>query len=197
MTLGELATMINGEKWLPDGRVCPLTVIKCRNYTHDTLYQLPVSPSPNLPNMKSVYLYPSTCLFEGTAASLGRGTPFPFQVYGHPDMKDCSFSFTPQSISGAKNPPLMGKRCCGVDLRSIPDKDILAKGVDLSFIIDAYNKMNIGDRFFTPFFEKLIGVDYVRTMIEEGKTAGEISAMWQEDVKKFREQRRLYLLYHD
>ncbi|MDR0815733.1 MAG: DUF1343 domain-containing protein [Bacteroidales bacterium] len=195
MTLGELALMVNGEKWLPEGRVCALSVIKCRNYTRNSLYRLPVAPSPNLPNMKSVYLYPSICLFEGTQASLGRGTSFPFQVYGHPDMRDCSFSFTPQSLPAAKNPPLLGKLCHGVDLRSLPDREIIDKGVDLSHIIDAYQKMNIGKQFFTAFFEKLVGVDYVKTMIMEGKTAEEIKAVWQDDVEKFKEQRRPYLLY--
>uniref|UniRef100_UPI003AF08547 exo-beta-N-acetylmuramidase NamZ family protein n=1 Tax=Dysgonomonas gadei TaxID=156974 RepID=UPI003AF08547 len=124
MTLGELALMINGERWLPESRVCDLTVIKCKNYTHQTLYQLPVPPSPNLPNMKSIYLYPSTCLFEATPVSLGRGTEFPFQVYGHPNMKGYSFSFTPRSIPGAKNPPQLDRECFGVDLRNIPDEEI-------------------------------------------------------------------------
>jgi uncharacterized protein YbbC (DUF1343 family) len=195
MTLGELSGMINGERWLPKGRVCELTVIKCRNYTHRMMYRLPIAPSPNLPNMKSIYLYPSVCLFEGTALSLGRGTEFPFQVYGHPGMKNCTFSFTPRSIPGAINPPLCDKLCYGVDLRDVPDREIWEKGLDLSYIIDAYNSLNMGNRFFTPFFEKLIGVDYVRTMICEGKSAVEIKAMWKDDVKMFEEQRRPYLLY--
>ena len=197
LTLGELACMINGEKWLPEGKICDLTIVKCLNYTHQTLYQLPVAPSPNLPNMKSVYLYPSTCLFEGTALSLGRGTDFPFQVYGHPDMKNCTFSFTPRSVSGAKNPPLLNKLCYGVDLRNIPDKDIWEKGFDLSYIIDAYNNLKISDKFFTPFFEKLVGVDYVRKMIHEGKSAAQIKAMWKDDVEKFKQQRHPYLLYEE
>ncbi|MDR0713368.1 MAG: DUF1343 domain-containing protein [Bacteroidales bacterium] len=195
MTLGELMQMVNGEKWLTGGRICKLTVVKCRNYTHNTVYSLPVPPSPNLPNMKSVWLYPSVCLFEGTQVSLGRGTDFPFQVYGHPDMKDCSFGFTPQSKPGARRPPLMGKRCCGVDLRNLSDKEIREKGFDLSYVIDAYQKLNIGDAFFTPFFEKLTGADYIRTMIKEGKTAAEIRMVWQEDVEKFKRQRLPYLLY--
>ncbi|MDR3094589.1 MAG: DUF1343 domain-containing protein [Bacteroidales bacterium] len=194
MTLGELALMINGEKWLPEGRVCALTVVKCQNYTRSSLYRLPVPPSPNLPNMKSIYLYPSICLFEGTQVSLGRGTPFPFQVYGHPAMRDCTFSFTPQSLPAATNPPLLGKLCHGVDLRSLSDKEIINNGFDLSCIIDAYQRMN-GKPFFTSFFEKLVGVDYVRTMIVEGKTAEEIKTVWQSDVEKFKEQRRPYLLY--
>lgn len=197
MTLGELALMTNGEKWLPFGRNCDLTVIKCKNYTHNTLYELPVAPSPNLPNMKSIYLYPSTCLFEGTPVSLGRGTDFPFQVYGHPGMKGYAFCFTPRSVAGAKNPPLLNKLCHGVDLRNIPDKEIFAKGFDLSYIIDAYNNLNIGDKFFTPFFEKLAGVDYIRKMIIKGKTNEEIREMWQDDVKNFKIQRKPYLLYEE
>ncbi len=195
MTLGELAGMINGEHRLPENRKCDLTVVKCRNYTHQTMYQLPIAPSPNLPNMKSIYLYPSTCLFEGTVLSLGRGTDFPFQVYGHPAMKGCTFSFTPRSVPGAKNPPLLNKLCHGVDLRNVPDEEIWKNGLDLSYIIDAYNNLKMGDKFFTSFFEKLIGVDYVRKMINEGKSAAEIKAMWKDDVAKFKEQRQPYLLY--
>ena len=197
LTLGELALMVNGEKWLPQQRACDLTVVRCRNYTRHTMYRLPVAPSPNLPDMKSVYLYPSTCLFEGTVMSLGRGTPFPFQVYGHPDMKGCTFSFTPQSTFGAKNPPLLGKLCYGTDLRKIPKEEIWKKGIDLSYIIDAYKNLNIGNSFFSPFFEKLIGVDYVRQMIELGKNADEIKAVWKDDVEKFKKQRRKYLLYEE
>ena len=197
MTLGELALMINGEKWLSKLLICDLKVVKCKNYTHQTLYKLPVPPSPNLPNMKSIYLYPSICLFEGTPVSLGRGTTFPFQVYGHPQMKGCSFSFTPQSLPGAKNPPLLNKRSFGVDLRNLPDKEIFEKGLDLTYIIDAYNNLKMGNKFFTSFFEKLIGVDYVRTMIVNGKTADEIKLMWQDDVEKFKKQRKPYLLYRE
>ncbi|MBB4035265.1 uncharacterized protein YbbC (DUF1343 family) [Dysgonomonas hofstadii] len=197
MTMGELALMTNGEKWLPNNRKCDLNVIKCANYTHQTLYQLPIAPSPNLPNMKSIYLYPSTCLFEGTPVSLGRGTDFPFQVYGHPDMKGYSFSFTPRSVAGAKNPPLLNKLCHGVDLRNVTDEEIFAKGFDLSYIIDAYNNLNIGDKFFTSFFEKLVGVDYIRKMIIEGKSNEEIRKMWQGDVEKFKQQRKPYLLYEE
>lgn len=195
MTLGELALMINGERWLPQSRICDVTVIKCKNYTHQTLYRLPVAPSPNLPNMKSIYLYPSTCLFEATPVSLGRGTEFPFQVYGHPNMKGYSFSFTPRSIPGAKNPPQLDRECFGVDLRNIPDEEIFKKGFDLSYIIDAYKNLNLDDHFFRPFFEKLVGVSYIRKMIMEGRSADEIKAMWKDDVEKFRQQRKPYLLY--
>jgi uncharacterized protein YbbC (DUF1343 family) len=195
MTLGELAQMINGEKWLPNRQVCRLQVIKCKNYTHQIKYQLPVPPSPNLPNMKSVYLYPSLCLFEGTSISLGRGTSFPFQVYGSPDMNNCSFSFIPRSIPGAKNPPCLNKKCYGKDLRNISDKVIWDNGLNLNYIIDAYNCTNQSKIFFTPFFQKLIGVDYVQKMIEEGKSADEIKATWKQDVEEFKIRRKPYLLY--
>lgn len=195
MTLGELALMINGEGWLTDKRKCELTVIPCKNYKHSTLYELPIPPSPNLPNIKSIYLYPSTCFFEGTVMSLGRGTSLPFQVYGHPDYKGSNYSFTPQSISGAKNPPLLGNKCYGVDLSDTDDKYIRKQGIDLSYVIDAYKNLNIGSKFFTSFFDLLAGCSYVREMIEQGCDADEIKARWQDDVTKFKKQRAPYLIY--
>ena len=140
-------------------------------------------------------MYPSTCLFEATPVSLGRGTDKPFKVYGHPNMTGYSYSFTPRSVPGAKNPPLLNKLCHGVDLSGKSDEEIWEKGLDLSYVIDAYRNLNLGDHFFRPFFEKLIGVDYVRRMIKEGKSADEIKAMWKDDVEKFKKQRAPYLLY--
>lgn len=195
MTLGELALMINGEGWLTGKRKCELTVIPCKNYKHSTLYELPIPPSPNLPNIKSIYLYPSTCFFEGTVMSLGRGTSLPFQVYGHPDYKGGNYSFTPQSISGAKNPPLLGKKCYGVDLSGTDDKYIRKQGIDLSYVINAYKNLNIGNKFFTSFFDLLAGCSYIREMIEQGCDADEIKARWQDDVTKFKKQRAPYLIY--
>ncbi len=196
MTLGELAVMINGEKWLKDGIQCDLTVIKCKNYTHATMYELPVKPSPNLPNMRSIYLYPSICYFEATPVSLGRGTDFPFQVYGHPNMKGYDFSFTPRSVPGAKFPPQLNRECFGVDLSSTPSiEEINKAGINLEYVIDAYRNLNLDDHFFRSFFELLIGRDYVRKMIKEGKSAQEIKAMWKDDVEKFKIQRKPYLLY--
>ncbi|MDR0895531.1 MAG: DUF1343 domain-containing protein [Prevotellaceae bacterium] len=197
MTLGELAGMINGEGWLPNGRVCDIEVITCLNYTHRTKYRLPVAPSPNLPNMKSVYLYPSICFFEGTVVSLGRGTSLPFQVYGHPAMKGYDYSFTPHSVPGAKNPPLLGKMCYGVNLSHLSERQIWRNGIDLSYLIDAYRNLNMDDKFFTSYFELLIGTDYVRKMIEADKSAEVIKAAWQDDVAKFKKQRKPYLLYEE
>lgn len=199
MTLGELALMINGEGWLSDGRQADLAVIPCLGYTHQTRYSLILAPSPNIRDMKAVYLYPSMCYFEGTVISLGRGTDYPFEVYGHPDMKDCSFTFTPQSVPGAKNPPLLGQECHGVDLRGLSDEEIWAGGVDLKYVADAFAKLGAGEDFFlgSNFFNLLTGNDYVREMILEGVSDEDIEARWAEDVEAFKEQRRPYLLYKE
>lgn len=195
MTLGELATMANGEGWLKDGAKVPLTVVPCKNYTHASRYRLPIAPSPNLRTMRAIYLYPSTCYFEATPVSLGRGTDFPFEAYGHPAMKGRTFEFTPRSVAGAKNPPQLNKKCHGVDLRSFDEEEAIAKGINLEYLIDAYRDLDMGDSFFSSFFEKLIGRGDIRKMIEDGKSADEIKASWAGDVKKFKEQRRPYLLY--
>lgn len=197
MTLGELARMIVGEGWLGEGRLLDLVVIGCDNYTRQSRYRLPLAPSPNLPDMKSIYLYPSTCLFEGTVMSLGRGTDTPFQIYGHPLYTGSRFSFTPVSRPGAKTPPLMNRRCFGRDLSDLPDEEIISRGINLDYVIDAYrNKgMKRSDKFFTPFFDKLIGNTRVRKMIEQGASADEIRATWADDVEKFKQSRKPYLLY--
>ncbi len=197
MTLGELALMANDRGWLDSKKHCKLTVIKCLNYTHSTLWSLPIAPSPNLPNMTAIYLYASLCYFEATPVSVGRGTDLPFQIYGHPRMKGCDYSFTPGSRSGAQNPPQKDKLCHGVNLSTLSIDSIVHKGVDLTYIIDAYRNLAIGDKFFTSFFEKLIGVDYVRPMIERGCGADEIKSRWHADVKQFRKDRKPYLLYDD
>ena len=197
MTLGELALMTNGERWLPASRICDVTVIPCKNYTHQTRYVLPVPPSPNLPDMKSIYLYPSTCYFEATPVSLGRGTDKAFQIYGHPNMKGYDFTFIPRSVPGAKFPPQLNKLCYGVDLSGKTDEEIWDKGLDLSYVIDAYRNLNLDDHFFRPFFELLIGNENIRKMIKSGKSADEIKASWQEDVARFREERKPYLVYSE
>ena len=197
MTLGELARMIDGEGWLRDGLRCKLTVIPCRGYTHRSRYRLPTAPSPNLPNMRAVYLYPSLCFFEGTPVSLGRGTDFPFQAYGHPELQG-DFSFTPRSNAGAKNPPLKDKLCHGVDLRTAPsDERIWERGVDLGYVIDCYRQLNLGEKFFTPMFDRLTGTDYVRQMILQGAGADRIKARWADDVDRFKQTRKPYLLYEE
>lgn len=195
MTLGELAQMANGEGWLADGGKVKLEVVPCDGYTHQTRYMLPVAPSPNLKSMLAIYLYPSMCYFEATPVSLGRGTDSPFEVYGHPDMKDRTFDFTPRSVPGAKNPPQLDKLCHGVDLRNMPESEAIAQGINLEYIIDAYRDLDMGDAFFRSFFELLIGRGDIRGMIEEGKSATEIKATWAGDVERFKQQRRPYLLY--
>ena len=197
MTLGELAKMAIGEGWLSLRHPLQLTVIPCLGYTHHTPYVLQVPPSPNLPNMRAVYLYPSLCYFEATPVSVGRGTAHPFQLYGHPQMKGRTFTFTPQSKPGAKTPPLLGKQCQGVDLTGLSESELYSKGIDLSYLIDAYRDLGMGDKFFTDFFEKLVGVSWVRQMIEQGSSADDIRARWQGDVQRFKEQRKPYLLYEE
>ncbi len=195
MTLGELALMANGEGWLADSAKVDLKVIPCDNYTHQTRYRLPVAPSPNLKTMTAIYLYPSLCYFEATPVSLGRGTDKPFMIYGHPDMKGRDFEFTPRSVAGAKNPPQLDKLCHGVDLSAISDDEAIAQGINLSYLIDAYRDLGMGDKFFRSFFELLIGRGDIRKMIEQGMSAEDIKATWADDVARFKEQRRPYLLY--
>lgn len=195
LTMGEIAMMAIGEGWSPK---CNVKVIPCAGYTHSTRYTLPIAPSPNLRTQHAIYLYPSTCLFEGTVCSLGRGTEHPFECYGHPAMRGGTFTFTPRSMAGAKRPPLMDTLCRGVDLRSVADEDIIAGGFNLEYIIDAYRRTGLSaEQFFTPFFEKLVGVAYVREMIVAGCTADEIRARWQPSLDEYRTTRRKYLLYEE
>lgn len=192
LTMGEIAMMAIGEGW---AKRAEIEVVKCRNYTHQTHYILPIAPSPNLPTQHSIYLYPSTCLFEGTVISMGRGTDAPFEVYGHPALEGREYSFTPMPNAGSKNPPHNGVLCYGEDLRTLSNEMIWSDGVNLEYVIDAYNDLGLGDKFFTSMFEKLIGVDYVRKMIIEGCTASEIESVWQEELQEYKLLRRRYLLY--
>lgn len=196
MTVGEYAGMLNGESWLKGGIKCDLVVIKCRNYTHSTLYELPVKPSPNLPNQNSVYLYPSLCFFEGTNLSLGRGTSFPFQVFGGPDLPDRGFSFTPESTPGAKNPPLIGVKCFGTDLRDAIKMNLVPKPeLNLEWLIRAYNDSPKKEKFFNSYFDVLAGGPVLREQIQKGMSAGEIRATWKDGLAKFSKIRERYLLY--
>ncbi|MCI7307709.1 DUF1343 domain-containing protein [Alistipes senegalensis] len=192
LTMGEIARMAAGEGW---AKQCALTVVKCRNYTHATEYLLPVAPSPNLPTARAVYLYAALCPFEGTVVSLGRGTDKPFEMYGHPDMTGRTFSFTPRPTAGAKHPPLEGRLCRGVDLSGMPLAEAREVGFSLRYVIDACADLGMGDKFFTPMFEKLVGVGWVREMILAGASEAEIRARWADDVERYRERRMKYLLY--
>jgi Uncharacterized protein conserved in bacteria len=196
MTIGEYAMMINGEKWLKGGVKCDLEVIKCKNYTYKTFYELPVKPSPNLPNQTSVYLYPSICFFEGTNISLGRGTGFPFQVFGSPELPDRGFSFTPESVPGAKNPPLPGIKCYGTDLRdAIKNKIVPRPEINLDWLISAFNDFPNKNKFFTPYFDVLAGGPILRKQIQAGMNSAQIRATWKEGLGKFSKIRQKYLLY--
>ncbi len=198
MTIAEYAQMINGEKWLEGGIHCPLEVVLCENYTHDCYYELPVNPSPNLQNMRAVYLYPSLCLFEGTVMNVGRGTDFPFQVYGHPAYKDKEFYYVPRKTAGAKNPRHRNIKCYGVDLRNRDIETIRTeKQINLSYIIDAYNKMNAPNNFFTSYFNYLAGNDILKKQIMDGLTDEQIRNTWSDDLLYFKTIRKKYLLYPD
>lgn len=192
LTMGEIARMAAGEGW---AKKCALTVVKCRNYTHATEYLLPVAPSPNLPTARAVYLYAALCPFEGTVVSLGRGTDKPFEMYGHPDMTGRAFTFTPRPTAGAKHPPLEGRLCRGVDLSGMPLAEARDVGFSLKYVMDACADLGMGDKFFTPMFEKLVGVGWVREMILAGAPEEEIRARWAPDVECYREKRVQYLLY--
>jgi uncharacterized protein YbbC (DUF1343 family) len=199
MTMGEYAKMVNGQGWLKGSIQCDLTVIKMDHYDHNSIYELPVKPSPNLPNMKSIYLYPSLCFFEGTIVSAGRGTNKPFQLFGYPTMPNTDFEFTPRGIKGAaSNPKFKAKRCRGVDLSAEPDSSLRAIAkLDLSSLISAYNDYKSDDKaFFDPkFFDLLAGSDNLREQIEAGMTHGEIRSSWQNDLQEFKKIRSKYLLY--
>jgi uncharacterized protein YbbC (DUF1343 family) len=199
MTLGELALMINGEAWLKNKVQCELTVVTCERYRRTAEYRLPVKPSPNLPNMRSIYLYPSLCLFEGTAMSVGRGTDFPFQVFGHPHWRGKQFSFKPRSIKGvATNPPYEKRTCYGVDLREIAVDSLLSRRrIELEYLLDAYRYFAGKEQFFTGFFPNLAGNNRLQKQVEQGMSAAQIRASWQPDLEKFRQQRKKYLLYED
>lgn len=203
MTLGELALMMNGEHWLQDSLDCNLEVVPCEGYTHSMKTPILVAPSPNLKDIQAIYAYPSTCYFEGTIVSLGRGTDVPFKVYGHPDMQDCEFTFTPRSIPGAKNPPCLDQECKGVDLTAT---DAYVGKVDFTYVIDAYKKLGCREDFFlrNGFFNLLTGQrSIMETIIADAPTtaaeelAARLAEGWKADVQAFKALRKPYLLYPD
>ncbi len=200
MTIGEYAKMINGEKWLNDSIQCDLKVIKCKNYNHLKKYILPVPPSPNLPNMTSVYLYPSLCFFEGTSVSVGRGTGYPFQVYGAPYIIDSSFKFTPKPSFGAKYPKHINATCFGKDLRMF-DTTIFFKSphLHLEWLLDAFNSAKEQPSFFLKngFFNLLTGDFVIQKMIEQGRSEKEIKLSYRDELQQFKKVRKKYLLYED
>lgn len=200
MTIGEYAEMLVGEHWLSDPDLHPdLTVIKCLHYTHDSLYQLPAKPSPNLHNMTSVYLYPSLCFFEGTALSVGRGTDYPFQLFGSPEFSHDLYSFTPRSMEGATKPKLEGVKCYGYLVATNTDEALkeMDKKVQLKWVELAYKSFPDKQKFFNPHFDRLAGTDKLRQEIEDGWSEAKIRESWQPGLKKFEAMRKKYLLYPD
>jgi uncharacterized protein YbbC (DUF1343 family) len=198
MTSAEYACMVNGEGWLKNGIKCKLKYVTVENYNHSYYYELPVKPSPNLPNMNSVYLYPSLGLFEGTVISVGRGTSYPFQCFGHPDLSTGTFEFTPQSMPGAKYPPYMGKLCKGFLLDNFAEIYIKnLQQIYLYWLIASYKVLPDKATFFNAYFDKLAGSSDLRLQIIAGNDEETIRKSWQEDIMKFKKIRKKYLLYPD
>jgi uncharacterized protein YbbC (DUF1343 family) len=192
LTVGELALMINGEGWLDQQRKCDLEVITMKGWKHDDDYILPIRPSPNLPNQQSIRLYPSVCLLEQTAISVGRGTEFPFQVIGSPLLKSLPFQFTPVTIEGvAKNPPHENKLCYGLDLR----KAEVPKRLDLHYLLEMYKIYPEKDKFFIGMFDKIAGTDVFKQQIKNGLTEQQIRDSWADGLETYQKMRAKYLLY--
>ena len=191
MTIGEYAQMINGENWLSNSIQCELTVIPCENYKRTMLYDLPVKPSPNLPNAQAINLYASLCLFEGTNISVGRGTEKQFQIYGSPYLPKNKFSFTPKPNEGAKDPLYNGKICYGEDLTQVRKVTQL----ELKWLLKAYDETSDKSTFFNTFFTKLAGTKKLQVQIEKGVSESEIRASWKEGLDWFKNMRKKYLIY--
>lgn len=198
MTIGEYARMINGEGWLAGGLKCDLTVVECEHYDHNRFYELPVKPSPNLPNASAVYLYPSLGLFEGTVVSVGRGTTKPFQCIGFPGNTVGQYHFTPQPMPGAKEPPHKGKECTGIDLSAYGVfQSRMERRIRLHWLIGFYQEAADKAHFFIPFFDTLAGGKDLRERIIKGEDEETIRASWQPGLRAFIKVRQKYLLYDD
>ncbi len=210
MTLGELAMMINGEGWLSGGKdACDLEVIPCIDYTHESRYELPVPPSPNLRTMEAIYLYPSLCYFENSLMSVGRGTENPFTCYGAPMMEGVegyTYTFTPTNTGGHEQ--VYGEQLCyGKDLSGLSEDEILAGQINLDYLITAYEDVKKAspeanlwrgeDGAGHYWVDYLFGTDSVRKMIEEGHTAAEIKESWGPELEAFGKVRESYLLYEE
>lgn len=194
MTIGEYGKMVNGEGWLKNGVHCELTVVSIPGYDRNAIYELPVKPSPNLPNWESVYLYPSLCFFEGTIVSVGRGTDHPFQIFGHPDMRG-EYTFTPQSQSGASKPMYEGQLCRGFNLTDFAhDYAINPCELQLNWLIDAYHQLK-DKGFFNNYFVKLSGDSQFQRDMENEKSADKIRASWSDEIEEFKGIRNKYLIY--
>lgn len=196
LTIGEYAKMINGEKWLAKGQSCDLTIISCLNYKRKDRYEPPIAPSPNLPNLRSIYLYPSLCLFEGTVISVGRGTDYPFQQVGNPTLLEFKDYFTPKETEGAKKPKLLGQKCYGLNFSTVSvDSLQQMEQLDLSFLIQFYESYDQKEMFFNNFFNLLAGNSSLKKAIQDGKSTQEIRASWEKGLVDYKEMREKYLLY--
>lgn len=196
LTLGEYARMANGEGWLRGRVQCQLTVIPVKGYRHNMLYELPVRPSPNLPDMTSVYLYPSLCLFEGAAVSVGRGTPKPFHMFGFPGFENPDTTFTPVEIPGViSKPPYQNQLCGGIDLTGTVQEVVAGKKLRIDWLLLAYKRYPVKEKFFNDFFNKLAGNSELRKQVAEGKSEEEIRESWQPALDNYRLLRKKYLLY--
>ena len=195
MTVGEYARMINGEKWLKNGIHCELTVIACENYNHNMKYKLPVAPSPNLRNSNAIALYPHLCFFEATKVSVGRGTDFPFEVFGSPDFPDSLFNFKPVGGYGSKHPKYENVVCYGYDLRSEVTPNF--ESLNLDYLIKASTLYKNKAEWIesASFFDKLAGGDQLRIQLKNGLSESEIRNSWQADLIKFNKIRTAYLIY--
>ena len=191
MTIGEYAKMINGEGWLSDGIKCDLKVIPLKNYTHQTPFEIPQRPSPNLPNAHSIALYPSLCLLEPTVISVGRGTEMQFQIYGHPELPKTNFSFTPIPNYGSKNPKLKNQLCHGTDLRNID----YPKKIELQWLIQAYREFPDKEHFFKKGFNRIAGNKSLQMQLAQGLGEEQIRKTWEKDLEKFQNIRKKYLIY--
>ncbi|MGB2313036.1 MAG: exo-beta-N-acetylmuramidase NamZ family protein [Flavobacteriaceae bacterium] len=191
MTIGEYAKMINGEGWLSDGIQCDLRVVPLKNYTHQTTYEIPLRPSPNLPNAHSIALYPSLCLLEPTVISVGRGTEMQFQIYGHPQLPETNFSFTPRPNYGSKNPKLKDQLCHGVDLRNFERP----KKIELQWLIQAHRDFPDKEHFFKKGFYRIAGNKKLQKQLAQGMNEQQIRKTWEKDLEKFKKTRKKYLIY--
>jgi len=197
LTIGEYGKMVNGEEWLKNKVQAKYTLVEMQNYHKKQRYPISEKPSPNLPNNKSINLYPSLCFFEGTQVSVGRGTPIPFQVYGSPWTKKLPYPFTPKPTAGAKDPFLNGQLCYGEDLSNYR-KDL--REINLEWLIRAYKKYkNPEQDFFLKnlFFDSLAGSDELRKQIIAGKSEEEIKESWKADLERFEKIRKRYVVYPD
>ena len=190
MTIGEYGKMINGEGWLENNLKANLEVIKIKNYNHKLKYEPNIRPSPNLPNIQSIYLYPSLAFLEKTEVSVGRGTKTQFQIYGHPDFNE-KFSFIPKPNFGSQNPKLNGIKSNGEDLRDYKT----GNRIELKWLINSYNQIKEKENFFRSDFNKLSGSSKLQDQIKNGIHESIIRDSWLEGLEKFKKIRKKYLLY--